>query len=149
MKPVDDSQIKLEIFEELCYLFPVASPCKPGWSHPKTALSCQIETEGCLLQSHSESEASQAQEMLRAGSVRVAQVVPVVPSGRGKGWSWHLQGSPSGKFPGRQSSFRTPVGASVTSAPSLLHGLLWSWNCHVNSHTSFVPEDFPSQPLKS
>lgn len=98
--------------------------------------------------------ASQAHEMLRAASVRVARVVPVLPSGylreeREKERSWHLQGSPSGKFPGRQSSFRSPPGTSVTSPPFLLHGLLWCCNCHTNYQASLMPEDFFSQPLKT
>lgn len=146
--------MKVEILEELCYLFPVDSPWKPGWSHPKIALSCQMETEGYPLESHSESGSFPSPGDAQGWECEGFLGGPcctfrIFERGRREGWSWHLQGSPSGKFPGRQSRFKTPLGTSVTSPPFLLRGLLWCWNCHVNSQTSLMPEDFPSQPLKT
>lgn len=117
-------------------------------------MSCQIETEGYLLESHSESGSFPSPRDAQGCECEGCSGGPcsafrIFERGRGKERSWHLQGSPSGKFPGRQSSFRSPPGTSVTSPPFLLHGLLWCCNCHTNYQASLMPEDFFSQPLKT
>lgn len=106
-----------------------------------------METEGYLLESHSESGSFPSPRDAQGCECSVGPCSALrIFERRGKERCWHLQGSPSEKFPGSQSSFRTPLGTSVTPPPFLLHGLLW---CHGNYHTSLMPEDVFSSAFEN